>query len=121
MKNQTYSATRKPWICKIITVSVIVLHSMAGFCFPSGTVIGWGDNSRGESTIPSQLTNVVAIAVGDASCLALSANGTVTGWGYNPYGQVNVPNGLSNVVAIAEGDGHSLALTASGTVVGLGQ
>jgi len=120
MKNPTHSAMRKSWICKIITVSAIVFYSITGFCFPSGTVVGWGDNSRGESTIPSQLTNVVAIAAGDASCLALSANGTVTGWGYNPYGQVNVPNGLSNVVAIAEGDGHSLALTASGTVVGWG-
>src|ERR1700723_3300391 len=109
MKNQTYSATRKPWICKIITVSAIVLHSIAGLCFSSGTVVGWGDNSRGESTIPSQLTNVVAIAAGDASCLALSANGTIVAWGYNNFGQLIVPSGLSNVVAIAEGDGHSLA------------
>ena len=85
-----------------------------------GTVVGWGDNSYGQTNIPAGLTNVVAIAAGDYHSLALKADGTVVGWGDNSYGQTNIPAGLTNVVAIAAGGYHSLALKADGTVVGWG-
>jgi hypothetical protein len=81
-------------------------------------VVGWGDNTYGQTTIPAGLTDVVAIAAGGVS-LALKANGTVIGWGNNYYGGTNIPVGLTNVVAIAAG-GASLALKADGTVVGWG-
>jgi hypothetical protein len=90
MKNPSIAATFNSWIYKSITILAVALYSVAGFCQAPGTVIGWGENSEGQTTIPSQATNIVAIAIGDVSCLALSANGTVTGWGANPYGQVDV-------------------------------
>jgi len=78
-----------------------------------GRVIGWGD-----TRVPEQITNTVAIASGGDICLAARADGTVSFWYYglyfiNPGGP---PASLTNVVAIATkrfpGDG--LALIAGG-------
>jgi Regulator of chromosome condensation (RCC1) repeat len=85
-----------------------------------GTIIGWGDNSYGESTASTGVTNVVAISTGYSDSLALKADGTVVGWGDDSYGQTNIPSGLTNVVAIAAGWFHGLALRADGTVAGWG-
>jgi len=86
----------------------------------NGTVVAWGDNSFGQSSTPSNLSNVVAIAAGYLHSAALCSNGTVVVWGDDTYGQTNVPAGLTNVVAIAAGDFDTLALRRNGTVVGWG-
>jgi hypothetical protein len=78
--------------------------------------VGWGG-----PTVPSGLSNVVAIAAGDMDSLALTTEGRVVAWGANGAGQTNVPSGLSNVVGIAVGYMYSLALTAEGRVVGWGR
>ena len=83
-------------------------------------VVAWGDNGDGQTTVPSGLSNVVAIAAGGYHSLALTAEGRVVAWGDNGCGQTTVPSGLSNVVAIAAGGDHSLALTAEGRVVAWG-
>jgi hypothetical protein len=86
----------------------------------AGLVTAWGSNFAGETNVPPDLTNVVAVAAGYDFSLALKADGTVTAWGTNSYGQTTVPPGLSNVVAIAAGYDFSLALKADGSVVGWG-
>jgi len=86
----------------------------------NGAVVAWGDNTYGQTNIPSDLTNtaaVMAIAAGDFHSVALRANGTVEAWGANDGGQTNVPLGLSNVVAIAAGGRNSVALISNGMVV----
>jgi sugar lactone lactonase YvrE len=83
-------------------------HNLA--LLTNGTVVAWGDNSFGQASPPSNLTNVVAITAGCLHSAALCSNGTVVVWGDNTFGQTNVPSGLSNVVAIAAGDFHTLAL-----------
>jgi len=70
--------------------------------------------------VPSDLSNVVAIAAGYQFNVAAKADGTVTAWGNNRYGQCNVPAGLSNVVDVSAGPYHSLALLNDGTVVAWG-
>jgi hypothetical protein len=68
------------------------------------------------------LSNVVAIAAGVYSSLALLCDGTVVAWGAgttntgaNPnYGQGVVPAALSNAVAVAAGRYHTLALEGDG-------
>jgi hypothetical protein len=93
-------------------------HNLA--LLSNGTVVGWGNNSFGQSSTPPGLSNVVAIAAGNLHSVALLANGTVVAWGDNSFGQTNVPAGLSNVLAISSGEFHTLALQADGTVVGWG-
>jgi len=88
---------------------------------PAGArVLGWGDNSRGQVTIPEDLGDVLEIAAGEAHSLALRTDGTVVAWGNNDDGQCQIPAGLSGVVAIGAGDRHSLAVTAEGQLVAWG-
>jgi hypothetical protein len=87
---------------------------------PSGAVIAWGNNGMGQTNVPANVTNVVAVAAHSDHSLALKADGTVVGWGNNGNDQVFVPVGLTNVVAIAAGFLHNLALRSDGTVVAWG-
>jgi alpha-tubulin suppressor-like RCC1 family protein len=82
-----------------------------------GTVLGWGDNQWGETTIPPSATNAVAVSAGYRHTLVLRADGTVVAFG---TGAGTVPGGLTNVVAVAAGWDNSLVLRADGTVVGWG-
>ena len=85
-----------------------------------GTVLAWGDNRFGATTVPIGLSGVTAIAAGYYHNLALKSDGTVVAWGYNGQGQTAVPTGLTGVIAIAAGVYHSVALKADGTVVAWG-
>ena len=127
-----------------------------------GTVWTWGNDGSGQlgmgggppndcdpgagtrpcANIPVQvlgtggsglLTNVIAIAAGNAHNLALRSDGTVVTWGDDTFGQLGngLPNngvnttpvavtGLSNVIAIAAGGFHSLALKRDSTVASWG-
>src|SRR5262245_36944705 len=55
------------------------------------TVIGWGWNGEGQTTIPGGLSDVTQIAAGGYHNLALKSDGTVVAWGYNNDGQTTVP------------------------------
>lgn len=83
-------------------------------------MVGWGFNTSGQTTPPTGLSNVIAIAAGYLHSAALCSNGTVVVWGDNTYGQTNVPTGLTNVIAITAGDFDTFALRSDGTVVGWG-
>ena len=85
-----------------------------------GQVFAWGDNSRGQTNVPSAATNIIALAGGDYHCLALRTDGSVVVWGDNTYGQTNVPPNATNLTAIVSGSLHSLGLKADGTVVAWG-
>ncbi|MBI5778435.1 MAG: putative Ig domain-containing protein [Planctomycetes bacterium] len=110
-----------------------------------GTVWAWGLNNWGQlgdgttttRLTPVQvegpdgvgfLTNIIAIASGDAHSIALKDDGTVWTWGNNFFGQLgdgtmtpkSTPvqvTGLTNIIAIAGGSYHSIAaLSSDGTV-----
>ncbi|MBN9659009.1 MAG: hypothetical protein J0H49_12570 [Acidobacteria bacterium] len=84
------------------------------------SVIGWGDNTKGQTSIPQGLSNVVSVSGGLSHSLALKGDGTVRAWGDNALLQAQVPLGLTQVIAIAAGSNHNLALTSNGTVVAWG-
>lgn len=116
----TWGNTRLPLD---ITNAVAVAGGYSAFGLAlqaDGTVQAWGDNCCGQTNVPGDLANVVALAAGGSFGLALKADRTVVAWGDNSSGQTNPPAGLSNVVAIAGGRNHALALKADGTVTAWG-
>jgi alpha-tubulin suppressor-like RCC1 family protein len=86
-----------------------------------GTVIAWGRNASGEATVPSGLTNVIAVSAGGRSgtgfSLGLRRDGTIIAWGNNSSGQTSVPTNLTDVIAISAGRDHCLGLKKDGTVL----
>jgi alpha-tubulin suppressor-like RCC1 family protein len=85
-----------------------------------GTVVAWGDDAFGQSSLPAGRIRATAISAGGGFSLALLTDGTVAAWGDNSYGQLDVPEGLANVTAISAGVFHALALRADGDVIGWG-
>jgi len=83
-------------------------------------VWAWGDNSHGETNVPPDLTNAVAIAGGGYFSVALRSDGTATPWGDNTFGQLNVSSDFTNVVAISAGSNFTLGLRNDGTVTKFG-
>ena len=98
-------------------LGVALLECVSRGWTQGGTVIAWGDNRIGQTSVPSGLSNVVAISAGEWHSLALKADGTVVAWGADH----GVPPDLTNVVVIAAAGFHNLALTADGTVRAWGQ
>jgi len=66
------------------------LHSLG--VRADGTVVAWGDNTYGQSTVPAAAqSGVIAVAAGDNHNLALKADGSVVAWGDNSEGQRTPP------------------------------
>src|SRR5207244_9060450 len=84
-------------------------------------VTAWGDNSGGQTNVPANLNDIVAVAGGDYHSVALHHDGTLLGWGYNGDGQTSVPTNTLRFVSVASGAAHALAITESGSVVGWGR
>lgn len=102
-------------------LALALLRPLAAGEAVTGTIVVWGDNSRGQHNVPEGLTDVVAIAAGMYHSLALKSDGTVIAWDSKIMSQQTaVPKDLTHVVAIAAGESHSLALKSDGTVVAWG-
>jgi len=82
-----------------------------------GMVVAWGDNSFGQTMVPTGLSGVTAIAAGRTHSVVLKNDGTVVAWGGDQFEQSTVPTGLSGVTAIAAGGYHTLVMKNDGTVV----
>lgn len=82
--------------------------------------MAWGGDRYGQTNVPSNLSNVVAIAAGTDHSLAVKQDGTVIAWGRGSQGQTVVPIGLRDVVSVAAGNNYSIALKYDGTIVGWG-
>ncbi len=86
-----------------------------------GSIVAWGSNSFGQTTVPAGLTGTVAaIAAGGSVCGVVKRDGTVQLWGDTTFGQTVPPAGLANVRQLAIGRNHTLALKMDGTVVAWG-
>ncbi|PAW79312.1 MAG: hypothetical protein B9S33_19200, partial [Pedosphaera sp. Tous-C6FEB] len=84
------------------------------------SLVAWGRNNFGQTTVPAGLSGVTAIAGGHFHNVALQSDGTVVAWGRNDFGQTTIPAGLSGVAAVAAGSDHTVALKTDGTVVAWG-
>ncbi len=83
-------------------------------------VVVWGNNTYGQTNVPIECSNAVAIAAGAMHAAALTEDGRPLIWG----GSTNAPFPssieASNVIAVAGGLAHTLALLADGTVLAWG-
>ena len=52
-----------------------------------GTVVAWGNNSDGQTTVPAGLSGVVQVSAGYGHMVAVKSDGRVVGWGNNSYQQ----------------------------------
>lgn len=102
---------------KVILFFLVIISSYS-FATTVGQVVGWGDNTDGQSDSPLGI-EYYGIAAGNFHNLALS-NGTVYGWGWNSSGQTDAPSG-TNFVMVTAGLEHSIGLKADGTLAGWGK
>ena len=129
-------------LSNVVAIAAGDTHSLA--LRSDGLVFSWGANTTGqlglgtsgagtEQIVPTQistLSNIVAIAAGDAQSFAVTSSGQVYAWGANGNARLGdgstdqrtapVLLGLSNIVSIAAGQAHTLALTSGGRVYGWG-
>lgn len=106
--------------CLVATVGVVVLCPLPSLTAANDEIIGWGNNTSGQTDPWSGLSGVVAIAAGYHHSLALRADGAVVGWGNDSWGQAS---GSSTVgqIGIAAGNSYSLSFGPSGYVNGWGE
>ena len=100
-------------------IAAALFHSLG--LKSDGTIVGWGTDAGGQTTMPAPNTNFVAVAAAHLHSLGLKSDGTIVGWGDDYYGQTNVPEPNTNFVAVAGGGDHSLGLKSDGTIVGWGE
>ena len=88
----------------------LVLTSAAN---PS-VAIAWGDNDNGQSFVPLQASNVVALSASGDTTLALLADGHVLAWGEEDADTAVVPSDVTNAVGIVAAPGYFSAVLADG-------
>ena len=116
--NISGQCTVPPNLTNVVQIAAGQDYSLA--ITASGQIVTWGYLTF-YGTIPSNATNVAAVALGFfGHGLALRQDGRVVAWGNNSAGQATVLAGLSNVVAIAAGDQHSVAMKGDGSLVAWG-
>ena len=101
----------------ILGLSLLLSPALAA---TPGTVVAWGWNPNGQTTVPVGLSGVTAIAGGGYHTVALKSDGTVVAWGNNDSGQTTTPAGLSGVSTIGAGVQHTVASRNDGTVLAWG-
>jgi len=137
-----YDGTAKTYaVSQMSRIAAGLAHSLA--IKADGTVVSWGSNSDGQTSVPANLSGVTQVAAGYYHSLALKADGSVVGWGANnenqraniqgsfaPYtGYSSSPSlvldppapAITNGIAVAGGGRLSLVLKVDGTVVAIGK
>jgi hypothetical protein len=107
-----------PDLTNVVSVAAGSAHSLA--LRSNGTIAMWGRViPSGVTNVPTEATNVAALALGPGAqhALVLKADGTVLDWGNNIYGLTNIPALARDIVAVASGAWYGLALRADGNVV----
>lgn len=87
-------------------------HALA--LMQDGTVVAWGDSSKGQTKVPANLRNAIAISAGCDHSLALDNSGKLYSWGDTARGLQSLPIGHAS--QIAAGCNHSLAVDSLGRV-----
>jgi hypothetical protein len=111
------SPTRKTLAFTDSVPSLVPMTSLT--TAPLVPVLAWGNNRKGQTTMP-ELADVASVAAGTSHSLVLLDAGTVVACGLNTSGQVTIPAGLTGVTEIAAGSAHNLVRKSDGTLVAWG-
>ncbi|MFZ1072726.1 MAG: hypothetical protein WAO21_04755 [Verrucomicrobiia bacterium] len=107
-----------PNLTNVVSIAAGSSHSLA--LQSDGTVVLWGHIVPSYvNTVPSEVTNVVDLALGPGAqhALVLRADGSVVDWGNTGYGLTNIPPTARDIVQVASGAYYAVALRSDGTVV----
>jgi len=121
-----YVGIRSVCVVLCACVSATLIPAGVAVADPSqGAVVGWGDNSVGQTNDPAPNSGFIAVAAGSWHSLGLKADGSIAAWGcgdphYFDEGQCNVPALNADFIGIAGGGYHSLGLRADGSIVAWG-
>jgi hypothetical protein len=97
----------------VVGIAAGEYHSLA--VRADGTVVAWGDNSEGQSSVPPDLAAVAATAGGGGHTVALAADGSLVAWGADWNGQCDIPPDILPAAGVAAGSYHTVALIESAT------
>jgi len=78
-----------------------------------GTVVGWGDNAQGQTSIPPGLTGVSAVADGETFGIAVLQTGRVVSWG----SRTDLFSSVTNAVGVAAALGRVALVLDDGRVL----
>jgi alpha-tubulin suppressor-like RCC1 family protein len=113
-------------LTNVLSVGAGAQHSLAllfdpvpANAAPPGTVLAWGNNYSGQTTVPMEAWNgVTAVAAGSSYTVALKTNGTIVVWGRNDYELEEMQEDVEGgVTAIAAGGSFILTLMTNGSVL----
>jgi len=116
--NLTYSYS--PTDTELVSIATNARHSLG--ITRSGSVVGWGDNSFGQMSIPD-IEDALQVVVGYSYSAALRSDGRVVEWGSHTaaVGEfIEMPDNLPRIVSLTSGLTHVLGITSKGTVAGWG-
>jgi alpha-tubulin suppressor-like RCC1 family protein len=116
--NTVFTPAQLTFSTNVVAIAAGYYHSVA--LKSDGTMVAWGDNTEGQTTLQGSPGEVVAIAAGNAHTVAMKNDGTIVAWGRNVEGQTALQSGLSGVAAIAAGGDFTMALQSDGRVVAWG-
>ncbi|MGA2248224.1 MAG: immunoglobulin domain-containing protein [Verrucomicrobiota bacterium] len=89
-------------------------------CLPESQIVAWGDDSCGQTDVPTNVADFVAIAGGGYHTVTIRRNGTLMAWGADEEGQTDVPTNSLPFVSIAAGAYHNVAIAGDGRVAAWG-
>lgn len=103
----------------IAVFAVFAVATAQAQALAPGSMAGWGDNSTGQTQLPSitpTIANISAIASSRGNTIALRSDGTVIVWGLNNGSLTTPPPGLNDVTAVSAAGNYMMALRRNGSV-----
>jgi hypothetical protein len=76
------------------------------------SLLCWGWNHVGQSSVPSGLGSIKSIAVGEFHTCVIKADDSLQCWGSDSSGQSSVPSGLGSVKSVSTGRSYTCAIKA---------
>jgi hypothetical protein len=106
--------------CVSVRASLVLSVLVACACESAfaGSIVAWGDLSRGQGDVPAG-NDFIAVAAGSQHSVAIRSDRSLLAWGSNEYGQCNVSAG-NDFVRISGAWRHTVALKSDGSIVAWG-